>query len=212
MPNKFGRERLGIWDESKADTVIAPGLWSEGNIEDAPDNNDIVLSVEVSNDQQVATVALATGDDQGRTYVKVLHQDQGFDWVPELIGQIQAARNVKAIVCDSSGAVLALMPVLNKAKIKTSLLTTEEVKAACSGFLAEIHAKKVIHTDDEATKLVVTSAGKRPIGQSGAWAWKRTSHDVAPLQALTWAHYYWNKLLLKPKLPNKPARLIPLPL
>src|SRR5690606_41050563 len=56
---QFGRERLGIWNEAKAETVIAPALWREGNIteDEIPDAEKISLAVEVSADGQYSTLA-----------------------------------------------------------------------------------------------------------------------------------------------------------
>ena len=190
MPNKFGRERLGIWDEAKANTVIAGGLWMEGDldIDDIPVNDEIVLGIEVGNDERTVSIALATEYQGVQTFSQVLASAEGFNWVAEYIKSLKLSHNVRSVVTDSSGYVLGLLPELMKAGIKLEQLSTTQAATACANYLAGVHAKTIRHTDDEATRLTVTSAGKRLSGEK--WYWKATTDiDVAPLKAMTWAAY-----------------------
>src|SRR5690606_3828575 len=192
---QFARERLGIWNREKAENVIAPALWTAGDIpaEDIPDAEKIALAVELTGDGRYASVALACGFGAG-SFGQVLAHQEGTEWVPELVKQLQKARNVVQVVADSSGAVLGLLPLLKREGIRVELLSTNDVKAACSGLLNDIHAHKFAHTDDEALKLVATSAGRRAIGDSGGWAWKSSGEiDITPLRALTFAHFAWTR-------------------
>src|SRR5690606_1952436 len=211
---QFGRERLGIWNEAKAETVIAPALWREGNIpsDEIPDAEKIALAVEVSADGQYSTLALATGFGAADgVFVQLIAHQPGTYWVADMVKQLQGARKVVEVVSDSAGAVLGLHPELARAGIKVRMLGLPDVKAACAGFLNDIHSHRLFHTDDEATRLVATAAGKRPVGPDGSWAWKRLGPlDVSPLVALTFAHFSWQQHAAKRV--RGPARVLDIPL
>lgn len=210
---QFGRERLGIWNEEKAEAVIAPALWREGNIsdEEIPDAERITLAVEVSADGTYSSLALAAGfGGADGVFIQLIAHQPGTAWVAEYIKQIQAARKVVEVVADSSGAVLGLIPELQRAGIKPRLIGLRDVQAACAGLLADIHAHRLFHTADEATRMVATAAGRRKIGETG-WAWKRLGPlDVSPLVALTFAHFSWQQHAAKRV--KGPARLLDIPM
>lgn len=209
--DQFGRERLGIWNEEGLETVIAPDTWDAGNIptEAVPSNSERVsLSIEVSADSRYASVALATEYEDG-IFVEVLAHQPGTDWVAGVVNRFRQSKKVVEIVTDSSGAVLGLVPELRRQGIKVKTIPLTEVKAACAVLLSEIYAGHVYHTDDLSVRHVVTSAGKRGIGEVG-WAWKRLGAvDVTPLVALTFAHYSWSKYAIRHK---KIRRAVDLPL
>lgn len=210
---QFGRERLGIWNEERAEVVIAPALWREGNVtaDEIPDAEKVALAVEVSADGTYSSLSLACGfGGADGVFVQLLAHQPGTFWVAEMVKQLQAARNVVDVVADSSGAVLGLLPELQRAGVKPRLLPLRDVQAACAGLLADIHSHRLFHTDDEATRLIATSAGRRKIGETG-WAWKRLGPlDVSPLVSLTFAHFAWQEHAVKRS--RGPVRMVNLPL
>ena len=60
---------------------------------------------------------------------------------------------------------------------------------ACGGFLDDVDAGRVSHSDQPPLNAAVEGARRRPIGSAGAYAWDRRDGSifVAPLVAATLA-------------------------
>ena len=73
--------------------------------------------------------------------------------------------------------------------IKVIVTGARDMARACGGFLDDVEAGRVSHSDQPPLNAAVAGARRRPIGDAGAFGWDRRDGSVfvAPLVAVTLA-------------------------
>lgn len=193
--DSFLREGLGVWQESVSSGVIPMDAWTDRLDEASRAVDRLVLGVEVGPDMGCASVGLAGVRADEAWHVELLESRRGAAW---LIGWIvdkveknpglEVAGDVygplKALVYKRNGRYF-----LNGTTVRVHAPSTAEVGVACSRVLAGVLDGSVRHIGQHQLDSAVKVAGKRPIGDTGMWAYSRKTavSDITPVQAVTWA-------------------------
>jgi len=75
--------------------------------------------------------------------------------------------------------------------VKTVVVTTRDVTRSCAAFVDDVDGRRLSHAGQAELDTAVAGARRRPVGDSGSWAWDRRDGTVfvAPLVAATLARH-----------------------
>lgn len=191
-PEDVYREVMGIWDETaKHEAVIPLDTWQRlaapGPINGTPPN---ALGVDASHDG-VLVVAGAWRTEDSPTHLELLAVDQwaddeaAADWIAERGRRIP-------IIIDAMSPAARLVPLLKLRRCRVKAGQSQDMAKACGGIHAASSAPGLLtHDGNELVTDALAGAKKRAIGQAGGWGWDRRNPEanIAPLVALTLAHY-----------------------
>lgn len=192
-PDDVLREVLGIWDETeKALAVIPPFAWKGLAASGPPDGTPpSALGVDASHDGVLAVAGSWRIDDS--THLELLAVDQwsddeaASDWIAA-----RAGRRIPVVI-DGASPAARLIPLLKTRRCKVISGSAGDMAKGCGGLYAAAMAPVSLLTHDGHDLVAAALAGakKRPIGQAGGWGWDRRdpSINIAPLVAMTLAHY-----------------------
>lgn len=207
---QFGRERLGIWADPGDQQVISDPAWRA--IQDPAtkraEGARAVFAAEVDIDQTSGAIGVATVNAVGKVHLETVAVFAGNAWQDDLVARavdIYKRRKTAFLVADG-GPADGLIPVLRAAGVEVDVVGTSENAQACASLVDAVKNKTVATPADGQKPLVeaVRAGSKRNIGPDGRWVWRRShpSSKIAPLVAVTLAHYGW---LAKPE--PKPKQL-----
>jgi hypothetical protein len=213
-PQEFGREVLGWWDLPDLGDVppIKIERWMAcvdplSKIEGA-----VAISFDVSRDRDMASVAVSGKRADGIDHGELVRYERGTEWVVDEIARLAEKwpvvsvkvgdRRRKGIICDPSGPAAALLPDLERRRIRPVLMSTREMGAACGGLQDAVTAGigSWVHLGQPQVDIALQGAVRRDIGDGG-WAFGRkrsadASVDISPLVAVTIAR--WGLSVSKP--------------
>ncbi len=187
------REVLGIWDETKKVQAVIPAFtWTSlaapGPADGTPPS---AIGVDASHDGILAVAGAWREADS--THLELLAVDEwtddeaAADWLSE-----RAGRRIPIII-DGASPAARLIPLLKARRCKVSAGSAGDMSKACGGLYSAATAPVALvsHDGHETVSLALAGAKKRAIGQAGGWGWDRKDPDtnIAPLVALTLAHY-----------------------
>jgi len=108
----FMRERLGVWSESVAETVLDEDAVNR-LVVDVPapptDGRTIGWGVDAAWDRSGAAIVAAFRGDDGRALLVPVDARAGAGWVPDRLGEIGAAYDPRGVAFDARGNILDLM-------------------------------------------------------------------------------------------------------
>ena len=185
-PEKFARERLGLWDEALSDVVaIAPANWLACADEASSFEGRGVFAVAVSRDGQSSAIAAAGLRFDGLPHIELVAEGRGTDWVVARCAELKKHRPLTWVL-DKRTAAAALLPDLKAAGIVPREMSTNDCGQACSSLQSAVRDGAVRHLGDEVLAAAVAGAQRRDIGD-GLWAWsaKTSEVDIVTLVAAT---------------------------
>jgi len=192
-PAEFARERLGWWDESTGEAVIAPVVWADGfdttsEIVGAP-----YLGLDVAPNRGFAAVAVAGLNGAKLQHLEltqhneVVDHREGTQWVLPRLVELKQRWGLTEVTIAAGSAAESLVPALEQAGFTIKLLSSSDVSAAAGLFYDLVNARKVKHSGQPALTDAVATAQRRNVGD-GTWGWgKRKSGDITALCAASWA-------------------------
>lgn len=185
----YARERLGLWETQATLQVINPALWASLAAPESAPLDPVAFAADVTPDRQRASIVLAARSTTGRLHLEVVDNQRGTGWVVPRLLELSAKWKPCAIVLDPGSPAGSLISDLQEAGTEPVLTSTRDVGQACGAFYDAAAEKKLAHLDDPRLNTALLSARKRPLGDSGAWAWHRkdTTTDLTPLVAATLA-------------------------
>lgn len=180
-PLEFARERLGIWDQDSARTVIPTSDYEFIVGDDVvPSERGVVFAVAVNPDR--AWSAIAVCDPLGA--IEVIDHQPGVAWVVQ--AAVSAAKLFNAPVgLASTGPAASLKPDLEKAGVKVETFGSGDVSSACANFYDRAVAHSIRIRRHSAMDVAVTGARKKPVGDAWQWDRRSSSGDVSALEAAT---------------------------
>jgi hypothetical protein len=190
-PDGFARERLNIWPTDRTETIVPLEVWAAlaapGPADGTPPS---ALAVDASPDRVLA-VAGAWLLDGDRQYVELLAADHMSDPLQALQWVVERAGRRIPVVIDGASPAASMVPHLLARKVKVTTTTAADMGRACGGFVDDLLAERLSHSDQAQLDTAVEGARRRPIGDAGAFGWDRRdgSVSVAPLVAVTLARY-----------------------
>lgn len=181
-PEDFARERLGIIDlDSESFKVVDALRWQSCLDPSSSPGSRLAYALDVSPEARSAAVACSDG-----VHHEVVKHEQGVAWV---VPAVVAKRDLfDEIVLDPAGPAGQLVAPLEAAGIKVRQISTVDAKAACARFLTAVSDGTLRHIGQSELDAAVSNADRRDIGDGG-WLWSRlrSSVDISPLVACTWA-------------------------
>ncbi len=198
----FGRERLGIVDESKTSTVIDMQMWATAEDNESPFPRDpICFAIDIGPDGTHTSIAVAGAHPDGRIQTEVVDRRKGRGWVVDRIEELREKWHPASIVFDPKGPVGSLKSEFDVAGIPYVQISYEEHAQACGLFksLVEnveegVNKPKVVHPFQPGLTAALEAARKRPAGDAGAWLWnRRDDTDISQLVAVTLAVFAYSR-------------------
>jgi hypothetical protein len=197
----FGRERLGLWETQQSLRVIKPAWWEAAKDAHSTVADPVAFAADITPDRQRGSISLAGRRADGRFHIETVENLRGTGWiVPRLVELVAKWRPV-AVVLDPGSPAGSLLAELQEAGIEPMLTSTRDVGQACGAFHDMVRDDRLRHLDDPRLNVALGSARKRPLGDSGAWAWHRkdTATDITPLVSATLALHGFTRTQPEPK-------------
>ena len=193
--DQFAMERLGIWDVRAATAVFGAGAWEACLGTEVPGLplGALALAADMSLTRFSVVGAGVDGDVvQGKP---VFFGPEGAQAVA-VAAEFSRDRGVPVVV-DGRGPAAAFIPALEAAGADVVTAKTSDVLDACAGLFTAVSEGRVRHAGYPELDQAVEGATKRAVGDRWAWG-RKGSTVVAPLEALTLAHWLLNR-------PTEPA-------
>lgn len=185
---QFKRERLGIWSEIGAETLIPAHVWGACVDESSRPGDLLVFGVDVPPSRDTAVISLASVRSDGMTHIEVIDQRAGTSWVAPRLRELVDKWSPAGVFMDEGGAVGTLIPDLRRERVKHNAVSRAEYARACGLMLDGIRQGSVRHVDDPVLNGAVDSAKTKGYGDT-LWIWdrKNAAADVSPMVAATLA-------------------------
>lgn len=185
-PAEFAREFLGWWDDPSAtEPAFGPGFWEACSTLTPPDVPLGALAVAVSFDLTHACIGAAARDGDV-THLKPLQHGPGTGWVVERAKQLQDAHG-HDVVIDAGGPAAVLMEPLEQAGVRLRIMDTRDVLDACAHIYELVRERRARHMNYAELDVAVQGAVKRTVGDRWAWGRRKSTSDISPLEAETFA-------------------------
>lgn len=210
---KFARERLGIWHDPAAETVIDPKVWAKlaSDGAEADDALPVVFAVDVPYDRSGVSIAVCGSEvSTGLPLVEALPRDSnGISWGVDKLAELHEKWSPAAIMLDAGGPAGALIAPLAEKGIEVVPLSTRELAQAFGVFFDRVSEGRMVHRGQPGLNAALSAAGKRTAGVDGAFMWQRkNSQDVTPVIAATLALYGWaSQSVREPKKKQRSGRV-----
>lgn len=194
-PDEFDRAFLNRWTSGVAASVIPSDRWREAATLSGL-SDPVCFGVDVSPDGEWSSIVAAGAADGGGVGVEVVDRARGAGWVVPRLTDLVARHRPSSIVFSSSGPGIFLSADLVAAF--GSLVhdaSVSELKAACSGLLADVIEGGLVHAGTPDLNAAVDGASRRIIGDAWLWSRRSSAVDISPLVAATLAR--WGHLSVK---------------
>lgn len=200
----FQVERLTIGDWPSTDeelTRVIPGdVWNALKDDASTVQDPVVFAADANPERSAAAIAVVGARPDGLVHGEVIDARDGVTWAPARLVELNKQWRPKAIVLDPSGPAGAWLPALEKAGMQTKsesnpdgvlvLITGREMAQACGGFYTAVtEDSEFRHIGQTPLDDALGGAKTRPLGDAWAWARRHSDINIAPLVAVTLAHY-----------------------
>lgn len=192
-PERFARERLGVWDEPEfGRSPVAAADWqataAAGNPSGRP---GFFLAMENGMRSTSIGVAALDGD---HPHVELADHERGTDWVADRVQELHERHPGAVFGALAGGPVAALVPELERRGVELELLSTSEAGQACGHLQKLVSGRGLTHADDLLLTVALAGAVPRDVGQGlWCWDWRKSSGNIAPLVAVTGALWLLEK-------------------
>lgn len=166
--------------------VIPAEQWAAARREAAPPAaGPAVLSVDVTPMRDRTAIACAWHID-GHPHTAVVGHGDGTDWAAAELARI--AGRLRAAVCiDDGSPASTLIEPLRRAGVRVRTIAGRDIARACGEFYDDVMAARLTITPDQALDAAAAGAVQRPLADAWAWGRRRSTSDISPLCAVTWA-------------------------
>lgn len=148
----------------------------------------VCLAVDMSPDRKLVAIAAAQRTSAGKVHLEVGYfSAPGTGLVPMLVRLVDRA-GACALVIDRQSPAKSLLVPLEQAGIEAEATTAGQYAEACGGWYDDVEAAGISHNGDPLIHDAIESAGWRDLAGSRVFD-RRGMHSIAPLVAITEAHY-----------------------
>lgn len=193
----YRREGLGIWLPGSGSSAVPEDRWIDACREPGHKaSGPLVYALDVSPGAQSASIGVSDGE-----HIEIVAHAPGTAWV---IDACEKRRDTLGeLLIDPAGPAGELIVPLEAAGVKIRQLTTREAVQACGSFLTAVTDGKAFvpdHPYKDMLDRAVRGAAQRPV-LDGGWLWsrKRSSVDISPLYAVTFARWAAGLAVAAPK-------------
>ena len=188
--DSWNREGRGIWDVAASAGVIPLDAWMAQEDPTSVPVSDFAVGIEVGSDGTRSTVAVAGRRDDGTWQVSLEQNLPGSAWVAPYVGAlVKANPEIRAVVVDVASPTQTVLADLKREGVRCTEITVKGLGQACSAVLSGVMGGTLWHLGDGVLSAAATTAGKRPLADTGMWVWNRraATSDITPIQAITLA-------------------------
>jgi len=185
----FRREYLGVWPDVASRRAFSDEVWGALGRAFMDRPARVAFAFDVVPSGSHASVVAVWRDSAGFSYVEVVEDKAGTDWVAPLLVRLASQGRVP-VGHDTSGTetlrVADEIARLSRQRVNLVGLSTIEFATACSAFSQEVLTGKLRHFRQAPLNDAIGNAVHRKI-RDGGWAWGRvaSSGSIAPLIAAT---------------------------
>lgn len=195
----FRRERLGVWDRVEGQGVISVEAWQAcrvGNDEPVAEFDDeagVVFAVDMPYDRKNAAVAISgVSMGTGLPMVEVITPNVAdtvelVEWLVERFGKWAP----QSLIVDGSSPAGTLVLPLEDRGVPVTQVNTREFISACGLFQDAVNGRQLVHNGQPGLQLSLEGATRKWINDVWLWQRKNERVDMAPVIAVTLAHYGW---------------------
>ena len=186
----FAREELSVGNyptDDEEGKFFNPGKWSAGADPDSTIAGSLVLAVAVSVDRSRATIGSAGLSPSGKLHLEPIRTAHGLGWIVEEALRLQVEHRPGAFVIDGGGPGADLVEKLRDAGVNLTVMDLDDVKTASTLIFDTVEAGEHAHLNDPDLNAAVKGAKKRDIGDRFAIGRRKSTSDVTPFEAVTFA-------------------------
>lgn len=183
---EFRRERLSVWAKLGGESVIPAGVWAAAVNEKAKPGASVAFAVDVPPGRESATICSASYLEDGRIHFEVVDRREGTSWVATRLAELKEKWKPVAIVVDAGSAAGALLPDLQRARLRTKQISLRDYAQACGAFYDTVMHGKASHIGEPVLDEAVDAARQKHIGETAFyWTRKNVVSDISPLVGCT---------------------------
>lgn len=185
----FARERLGWWQPRGSGGTLAvdPKLWAKLATTLPPPDGVLGMGAELGPDGKTLSLAVARWRRDAPAHVELAHYGVADGlWLVEQVAGLWRT-TVAGFAIDRTSELATLLPDLEEAKVRPTILGTQDTIRAAQALVQMVEAGRLTHFDQEPLNAAVESTIRRPIGSAGGWAFAGQVGDSAPLRAVAMA-------------------------
>jgi hypothetical protein len=182
----FARERLGWWGDPAAEksSAFGTGRWDACRV-DGLEPVVQAIGVAVAWNRQHSSICVA-GVDGDRMVVGVVDRREGSGWLVPELRRIQGEYGCRVVV-DGHGPTADLIPALEAAGVRLTILKTTEAFDAVVSIFDRVQAQTLAHPGHPALDAAVAITVKRETERGFAWGRRKSEGDISTLESATWA-------------------------
>lgn len=188
--DQYAREALGQWTAADSGDVITEASWLTAQDPDSVAISDLTIGIAVSANADSAAIVVAGRRADGRFHVALHDHRPGVSWVLPFTRETLANNpEVRGVIIDAGSSSRVLLDEFAKAKIRVTTPRVADIGMACLRLVDGINSVTVLHNGQPQMNLARAGARKRPLGDTGMWAWSRKSSvtDITPIEGATLA-------------------------
>jgi len=196
-PRSFAVERLGVGDWPSADGDDGPvsvKKWDQLVDSASEIVSPVCFAFDISPARSSAAIAVAGRNGEDKLHMEIVDHQPGTGWLKDRLLGLSRDHDVVEFVCDGRGPAAALIPELEEMDVQVVEMTAQEYGRAC-GFLVDlVNEQEMVHLGSSEIRSALRGAQSRDLGDSWAWARKRSTIDITPLVAATFALWSASKV------------------
>lgn len=193
---EYARERLGIIEDIRIQSVIKPERWGALRDPDSVVNDPVAFAFDANPDRTWASIAVAGGRSDKRVHVELVDRKRGVNWLVDRIVALHQDWEPKFILVDAMSPAASLIPDLAERGIEVTVTSTKQYGMACGKFYDLYDEGILRHPGQPQLTSATEIATKRILAETGMWGWaRRDAGDISPLVSATLAvhGYYMTK-------------------
>jgi phage terminase large subunit-like protein len=192
LPDKFGRERLGLWDEADDAGRLVPltvELWlsrAEPGLERP--NARPLLALAVAPGFRSAAIGGASRRADGRAHLSLIEHRPGAAWVLDRMAELRDRYRCASVALNPASSAGAMVLDLQRAGWDVRPMSLREAVQATGALHRAVVDGGVVHVGDPIVTAALTSARRRNVGSERGWVFTSDGEldsDITPIVAVT---------------------------
>jgi hypothetical protein len=187
-PEKFARERLGVWDadaDSTDEDRLDVGAWLEMTDAESVAEQVSAFAVESDLSRAWASISVAGVRADGMPHVELVGPPRrGVRWIVERAAELDAEHGPVPWVIDGRGPVRELIPEFEDRGLQVLTASTDDVAQAYAHFVDGLRERSFRHGPQEELTAAVRASRRRPCGEAGfTFSQHKSGADLGPVKS-----------------------------
>jgi hypothetical protein len=190
---EFSRAYLNRWSPGGV-PVFDLSAWVACRDDGSKPAATVAFGVDVSPDRDMASIAAASGRQDGRLHVELVERRSGTDWIPARMAELVERWRPVGLGIDPGAPAGSLVTDLTQLRRVPPLVLVSgrTYGQACGAFYDDVVTRRMAHRGQPALDDAVVAARRRTIGDAWVWARQSGGVDPAPLIAATLARWAYS--------------------